>query len=125
MLTAQGRIGFAYTGSNAHVARIQRGTGIGAAKLWYDKAKKRFYLLVSLEVETADPTPETHTSIVGVDVGIRYLAVASTTQGKPSFYAGKRVVSQANHYATLRKRLQKKSTPSSTRRLLAIRGRDI
>src|SRR6266567_1495516 len=94
ILTLAGRIVVAYTGSNVHVARIQRGTGIGAAKLWYDKAKKRFYLLVSLEVETADPTPETHTSIVGVDVGIRYLAVASTSQGKPSFYAGKRVVSK-------------------------------
>ncbi len=124
ILTLEGRIVVAYTGSNAHVARIQRGTGIGAAKLWYDKAKKRFYLLVSLEVETADPTPETHTSIVGVDVGIRYLAVASTTQGKPSFYAGKRVVSQANHYARLRKRLQKKGTRSATRRLVAISGRE-
>jgi len=124
ILTTQGRIVVAYTGSNAHVARIQRGTGIGAAKLWYDKAKKRFYLLVSLEVETADPTPETHTSIVGVDVGIRYLAVASTSQSKPSFYAGKRVVSQANHYARLRKRLQKKGTRSATRRLVAISGRE-
>src|SRR5713101_3562095 len=121
---AQSRIVVAYTGSNAHVARIGRGTGIGAAKLWYDKAKKRFYLLVSLEVETADPTPETHTSIVGVDVGIRYLAVACPTQGKPSFYAGKRVVSQANHYARLRKRLQKKGTRSATRRLVAISGRE-
>ncbi len=124
ILTLAGRIVVAYTGSNVHVARIQRGTGIGAAKLWYDKAKKRFYLLVSLEVETADPTPETHTSIVGVDVGIRYLAVASTSQGKPSFYAGKRVVSQANHYARLRKRLQKKGTRSATRRLVAISGRE-
>jgi hypothetical protein len=29
-----------------------------AAKLWYDKAKKHFYLLISLEVETPDPTPD-------------------------------------------------------------------
>jgi putative transposase len=123
-LTLQGRIVVTYTGSYAHVARIGRGTGIGAAKLWYDKAKKRFYLLVSLEVETVDPTPETHSSIVGVDVGIRYLAVASTTQGKPSFYAGKRVVSQANHYARLRKRLQTKGTRAATRRLVAISGRE-
>ena len=124
ILTLQGRIVVAYTGSAAHVAHIQRGKDIGAAKLWYDKPKKQFYLLVSLEIETADPTPETHTSIVGVDVGIRYLAVASATRGKPSFYAGKRVVSQANHYARLRKRLQKKGTRSATRRLVAISGRE-
>src|SRR5260370_14413913 len=124
MLTAQGRIGFAYTGSNAHVARIQRGTGIGAAKLWYDKAKKRFYLLVSLEVETADPTPETHTNVVGVDVGVRYLAVTSDTLGACSFHTGKQIVPKANHYARLRKRLQHKGTRSATRRLVAISGRE-
>jgi transposase len=98
--------------------------GPGAANLWYDKAHTQFYLLVSLEVETADPTPETHTRVVGVDVGIRYVAVASTTQGKQSFYSGKRVVSQANHYARLRKRLQKKGTRSATRRLVVISGRE-
>ena len=37
-----------------HPARRAR---IGAAKLWYDKPRKQFYLLVSLEVEVADPTP--------------------------------------------------------------------
>jgi len=124
VLTLQGRIVVPYTGFNSHVARIQRGKDISAAKLWYDKPKKQFYLLVSLEIETVDPTPETHTSIVGVDVGVRYLAVASTTRGKQAFYSGKRVVSQANHYARLRKRLQKKGTRSATRRLVAISGRE-
>ena len=32
-------------------ALIQKGAEIGAAKLWYDKPKKQFYLLVSLEIE--------------------------------------------------------------------------
>src|SRR5207248_1448707 len=36
----------------------------------------------------------------------------------------KRVVRKANHYARLRKRLQKKGTRSATRRLLAISGRE-
>jgi transposase len=75
-------------------------------------------------METADPTPETHTGVVGVDVGVRYLAVTATMKGDESFYTGKQVVPKANHYARLRKRLQKKGTRSATRRLVAISGRE-
>jgi len=91
---------------------------------WYDKPKKTFYLSVTLERETPDPTPETHTNVVGVDVGVRYLAVTSTSQGACSFSSGKRIVPKANHYARLRKRLQQKGTRSATRRLVAMSGRE-
>src|SRR5213079_422092 len=37
---------------------------------------------------------------------------------------GKKVVPKANHYARLRKHLQKKGTRSATRRLVAISGRE-
>jgi putative transposase len=124
ILTLQGRVIVPYTGYDQHVALIHQGAHIGAAKLWYDKPQKQFYLLVSLEMEVADPTPETHTSVVGVDVGIRYLAVTATTRGDRSFHTGKKVVPKANHYARLRKRLQKKGTRSATRRLIAISGRE-
>jgi len=124
ILTLNGRVSIPYTGYSKHVALIQHGAEIGAAKLWYDKPRKTFYLLVSLEVETADPTPEMHRSVVGVDVGVRYLAVASNTKGECSFYPGKQIVPKANHYARLRKRLQQKGTRSATRRLVAISGRE-
>jgi len=124
ILTLSGRVIVPYTGYDAHVALIQKGAEIGAAKLWYDKPKKQFYLLISLEIEVADPTPETHTSVVGVDVGVRYLAVTSTTKGECSFHTGKGIVPKANHYARLRKRLQKKGTRSATRRLMVISGRE-
>src|SRR5713101_2279203 len=124
ILTLQGRVLLSYTGYNQHVALIERGAEIGAAKLWYDKSKKQFYLLVSLEREGANPAPETHKQVVGVDVGLRNLAVTSTTKGDCTFYPGKRVVARANHYARLRKRLQKKGTRSATRRLIAVSGRE-
>ncbi len=124
MLTLDGRVSIPYTGYDKHVALIQQGAEIGAAKLWYDKPKKTFYLLVSLAVETPDPMPETHSTVVGVDVGIRYLAVTSTTKGGCNFYSGKHMVAKANHYARLRKRLQRKGTRSATRRLVAISGRE-
>jgi len=119
-----GRVIVPYTGCNAHVALIQKGAEIGAAKLWYDKPKKQFYLLVSLEVEMPDPTPDAHTNVAGADVGVRYLAVTATTRGDRSFYTGKHVVPKANHYARLRKRLQRKGTRAATRRLVVISGRE-
>jgi len=124
ILTLDGRVIVPYTGYEKHVALIHHGAHLGAAKLWYDKPRRQFYLLVSLEIEVADPTPESHTSIVGVDVGVRYLAVTSTTRGEQSFHSGKRLVAKANHYARLRKRLQKKGTRSATRRLVTMSGRE-
>jgi putative transposase len=124
ILTLDGRTIIPYAGYDKHVALIQKGAVIGAAKLWYDKPNKQCYLLVSLEIETPDPTPQTHKGCAGVDVGIRYLAVTSNTKGNHSFHSGKRVVARANHYARLRKRLQKKGTRSATRRLVVISGRE-
>jgi len=124
LLTLEGRVSIPYTGYSKHVALIQQGATIGAAKLWYDKPKKQFYLLVSLEREMPEPTPPTHRTVVGVDVGIRYLAVTSTMKGACTFYSGKQCVPKANHYARLRKRLQRKGTRSATRRLVALRGRE-
>jgi putative transposase len=119
-----GRVVLSYTGYNKHIDLIEQGTSIGAAKLWYDKPRKQFYLLVSLEVEIAEPTPESLRDVVGADVGMRYLAVTSTMKGESHFHSGKRVRAKANHYARLRKRLQKKGTRSATRRLVAISGRE-
>jgi len=124
ILTLSGRVIVPYTAYSQHGAWLQRGAHLGAAKLWYDKPKKQFYLLVSLQVEVADPTPETHTGVTGVDVGVRYLAVTATSRGGRSFHSGKKIIPKANHYARLRKRLQKKGTRSATRRLVTISGRE-
>jgi putative transposase len=104
--TLDGRISIPYQGYDEHIALIQHGASIGDAKLWYDKTRKTFYLLVSLEINVPEPTEEQLNEVVGVDVGIRYLAVTSTETGKATFHSGKRVRHQANHYARLRKRLR-------------------
>ncbi len=124
ILTLEGRVIVPYTGYSRHLALIQEGATIGAAKLWYDKPHKQFYLLISLEIEGADPTAETHSNVVGVDVGQRYLAVTTDTHDQTSFYSGKQVRAKADHYARLRKRLQRKGTRSATRRLIAVSGRE-
>src|SRR5215467_15722059 len=72
VLTLQGRIIVPNQGYEPHVALIHHGATIGAARLWYDKAHQQFYLLVSLELDIAEPTPDRLLSVVGVDVGQRY-----------------------------------------------------
>jgi predicted transposase len=129
VLTLGGRVVVPYSGYAPHVALIQHGARIGAAKLWYDTPQKQFCLLVSLELEVADPSPETHRRIVGVDVGQRYLAVATDTQNHTQFFSGKRARATADHYAWLRKHLQQKhlqqkGTRSATRRVIVIAGRE-
>ncbi|HZR42485.1 MAG TPA: transposase, partial [Ktedonobacteraceae bacterium] len=122
--TLNGRISVPYQGYNQHIALIGQGATIGDAKLWYDRPKKRFYLLVSLTIDLPAPTPAQLSSVVGVDVGIRYLAVTSMSTGKASFHPGKRVRHRANHYARLRKRLQKKGTRGAKRRVRRIEQRE-
>lgn len=124
LLTLVGRVVVPYTGYHKHVALLSSGAHIGAAKLWYDKPRKRFYLLIPLELEVADPTPETQQHVVGVDVGQRYLAVTATPNNDATFYSGRAVRAKADHYARLRKRLQRKGTRSATRRLVVIGGRE-
>ncbi len=51
----KGRIVLSYQGYEQHIALIQHGATIGDAKLWYDKVKKCFYLLVSLEIDIPEP----------------------------------------------------------------------
>ena len=146
LLTLDGRVVISYQGYDEHLTWLKEGAEIGTAKLWYDTPHKRYFLLVSFEIERPDPTPEQHTQIIGVDVGIRYLAVTSDDQGKPTFHSGKQVRNRANHDARLRKYapyaarneaiassfahlaerkcLQRKGTRSATRRLIAISGRE-
>jgi putative transposase len=124
ILTLDGRVVVPYTGYDKHVSLLQHGAHMGAAKLWYDKPRKQFYLLVSMEEEVSDPTPAVQRKIVGVDVGQRYLAVATDTQNHAAFFPGAEARARADHYARLRRRLQRKGTRAATRRLVVIAGRE-
>ncbi len=122
--TLNGRISLLYQGYHKHLALIRQDASIGDAKLWYDQPKKQFYLLVSLEITLPEPSCDELSETVGVDVGVRYMAVTSTAAGKATFSSGKRVRHKANHYARLRKRLQQKGTRGAKRRLRRIGQRE-
>jgi predicted transposase len=95
--TLCGRITVAYRGYAKHMALLQHGASIGAARLWYDRGKKRFYLLVALQIETRDPAPDADRPVVGIDVGQRYLATVATMPTGAQFYRGKAVRAKADH----------------------------
>jgi putative transposase len=128
VLTLQGRVIVPYTGYSPHVAHIgqgtQKGGHLGAAKLWYDQPHKQCYPLVSLQIAGPDPVPERQRHIVGVDLGQRYLAVATDTLNRTHFFPGREARTKADHYARLRKRVQHKGTRSATRLLTVLAGRE-
>ncbi|HMA37995.1 MAG TPA: transposase [Chloroflexia bacterium] len=122
--TLCGRIVVPYTGYDKHTALLHHGARIGAAKLWYDARRKQFYLLVSLVLEITEPAPASQQAVVGVDVGMRYLAVTATPTGQQHFFSGRAARHRADHYARKRKQLQAKDTRSAQRRLRQLNGRE-
>lgn len=122
--TLEGRLVLGYEGYHKHLEYIQQGCETGSAKLYYQKSKKQYYLIVALNVELPDPHPTHHANVVGVDVGQRYHFVATDKDGKSLFEKGKAVGQQKDHFARIKKALQRKGTRSATRRLVALSGRE-
>ncbi len=125
IVTLNGRIKVNYLGYYKHLELIKsNSTKIGAAKIWYDKSKKKYYLLVCLELEISELQPSDIKSVIGIDVGQRFLAVSTSIDNQTRFYKGGTVNYKANHYQRVRKKLQLKGTRSATRRLVAFSGRE-
>jgi putative transposase len=122
--TLAGRLVLPYEGYAKHLEYIANGAEIGAGKLWYSKQKKQYFLLVPLEIELPDPEPMTHKQVVGVDVGMRYFAVASSTSNQAFFKSGQATLRKAERFQKARKSLQQKGTRSAVRRLVALSGRE-
>jgi putative transposase len=125
IITLQGRIKVPYFGYSKHVELIRSGNAkIGAAKIYYARSSKTYYLLVSLELELSDIEPTDIKQIKGVDLGQRYLAVSCDTANRTQFFKGKEVLHKAQRYHKARKALQSKGTRSAKRRLILLSGRE-
>lgn len=122
--TLSGRIVVPYWGYDKHVELLEHGATIGAAKLWYDRRKKHFFLLVAVMLETSDPAVDAFQEVVGVDVGQRYRATVSTLDNRCQFYSGKETRQKADHEVRLQQRLRKKGTRSATRKRIALGQRE-
>src|SRR5215472_10996408 len=91
LLTLAGRIVMPYQGWRRHVALLRETAEIGEGKLWYDRSKKQFYLLVALSIETRDPQATDLGQVVGIDVGQRYLATVTMPDNHTQFFSGKEI----------------------------------
>jgi putative transposase len=88
----------------------------------HDNGEYYFHLTVSQEIE--EPAIEKASTFMGVDVGINYLAVASSTDKKCKFFAGGEIKNQRNIYSKTRARLQSKGTLSAKRVLRHLVGKE-
>ena len=98
------------------------GCRFGTAKLVFRHG--RFFLHVPVTYEVSELQKPEVTNVVGVDRGIRFLAVSYDSAGKTVFYDGRAVKQKRAKYKALRRQLQQIGTPSSRRRLRAIGQRE-
>lgn len=116
--TLQGRIklGLDWT----HVPMRFRKSRFGTARILPRRGK--WMLIVPMTIDINDPA-ETQ-DVMGVDLGMRFLAVTYDSHGKAVFYPGKEVTQKRAQYRALRTGLQKRGTRSARRRLKAIGSRE-
>jgi len=74
-----------------------------------------YYFHLSCEKEIIPQEISATTDIIGVDVGINYLAVATTTDKNNKFFYGGEIKNIRNIFSRQRKRLQLKGTRSAKR----------
>lgn len=94
----------------------------GTAKLVFKHNK--FFLHIPVTYEVSELKSSEISNVVGIDRGLRFLAVTYDSKGNTVFYSGKELKQKRAHYKQLRRQLQKVGTPSSRRRLKRIGQRE-
>lgn len=98
-----------------HAQQYFDGTWKFAASKVVRHKDSNHYFHLSIEKEVPEKELEETSNYMGVDLGMNYLAVASTTEKKCKFFAGKHIKDIRNQYSLMRKRLQSKGTLSAKR----------
>lgn len=83
-----------------------------------------YYLHLGLSKFVEELSIEKASKFMGVDVGMNYLAVVSTTDNKQAFFDGRRIKNIRNRYNGIRQRLQSKGTLSAKRVLRHLSGKE-
>lgn len=95
---------------------------LGTAKLV--KKRDKWFLHIGATYQLPDYSNKKNQHIVGIDLGLRFMATTYDEKGQTSFYSGKKVTHKRRKYRRLRRELQTKNTASSKRRLKAIGQRE-
>ncbi|HCQ91531.1 MAG TPA: transposase [Clostridium sp.] len=94
----------------------------GTAKLVYKYNK--YFLYIPMTKDYPQTTPFAINKIVGIDLGINFLATVYDSYRKTIFFNGKQVKAKRGHYKILRKQLQECGTKSAKRRIKSIGSRE-
>lgn len=94
----------------------------GTAKLVFKYNK--YFLHIPMTKDYTQTTPSEINKIVGIDLGINFLATCYDSFGKTTFYNGKQVKAKRGHYKILRKQLQEVGTKSAKRKIKSIGSRE-
>ena len=94
----------------------------GTAKLVFKYNK--YFLHIPMTKDYPQTTPYNIDKIVGVDLGINFLATTYDSYGKTNFYNGRQIKAKRGHYKILRQQLQKHGTKSSKRKIKSIGSRE-
>ena len=120
--TLYGRIKVDYAHSGMEQYFDKNVYHFGAAKVVYKHRK--FFLHISVNYCIDELPNNAVMNVVGIDRGIRFLAIAYDSNGKIQFFNGNEVKQKRAQYKVLRKQLQQIGTPSSRRRLKTIGQRE-
>ncbi|UFT99175.1 transposase [Radiobacillus kanasensis] len=92
----------------------------GTAKLVTKKGKFFLHIPMNKVFEGSEKID----NIVGIDLGINFVATVYDQNGKTTFFSGKQIKQKRSHYKMVRKQLQQKQTASARRRLSKIGQRE-
>ena len=95
---------------------------LGTAKLV--ELKGLWYLHIPVTKAVEDFQKENVRHVVGIDRGLRFLAVSYDEQGRTAFISGRKIAAKRHKFQEVRRQLQAKGTKSAKRRLKAISGRE-
>ena len=111
------------TFEDKHFAEYLNGSyELGTAKLI--ELKGMWYLHIPVTKAVEDFQKENVRHVVGIDRGLRFLAVSYDEQGKTEFISGRKIAAKRHKFNEVRRQLQSKGTKSAKRRLKAISGRE-
>ena len=88
------------------------------------KRGNEYYFHLSVEKEVPDVDLSKAKKFMGVDIGLNYVAVASTTDLECGFFDGGIIKHIRHMFVNMRRRLQKKGTRSAKRMLKRLAGRE-
>lgn len=94
----------------------------GTAKLIFKHKKWFLHIPMTKDYPELEASDISH--VVGVDLGINFLATTYNSENKTAFYNGRKVKHKRGQYKALRKKLQMRQTSSARKRLKQIGSRE-